>query len=98
MHPPAPLAPVHAGDCTIAPFSKWIVIGLPLVPAPCVRKMFVFAVLVPVIVPQRCTVVPGLIFPPVNELAQFALELKNEYTSASAQSAPVLPPAALCAM
>ena len=52
MHPPAPLAPVQAGDCTIAPLSNRIVIGLPLSPFPCGLKIFVFAVFVPVMVPQ----------------------------------------------
>jgi hypothetical protein len=94
--PPEP--PGHAGDCTIAPLSNRIVIGLPLNPFPCVVRMFTFAVFVPVMVPQRCTVVPGLTFPAVNEDAQLPLVLKNEYTNASAQSAPVAAPVATWAM
>ena len=50
------------------------------------------------IVPQTCTVVPGLTFPTVNVLAAFAALLKNVYGSASAQSAPVPAPIDVAAM
>jgi hypothetical protein len=69
--------------------SKRIVIGLPLDPLPC-------AVNAPVIVPQRCTVVPGPICVPLGEPdVQFPEELKKLIAYPFAQLLPFALPVAL---
>ena len=81
---PPPL-PHHVAGSIFAPDSKRMVMGVLVAPLPCATCWLV-------IVPHKCTVVPGLILPEVDVAVQSDDVPKKEIGSALAQDKPFCAP------